>query len=109
MAMAASGITAQDPFFCTSAFRGNALHASLPGPYGEFAANGANNFCLPNGPYGNDLCTAVPDRGYEEGALVDLPAWKDQSDQTIAVGQSPRIALLRPVDGGRYRVEVVVR
>lgn len=63
-AMASSGITAQDPFFCTPAFRGNALHASLPGPYGEFAANGANNFCLPNGPYGNDLCTAVPDRGY---------------------------------------------
>jgi len=53
--------------------------------------------------------TAVPDRGYEEGALVDLPAWKDKSDQAIAVGQSPRIALLRPVDGGKYRVEVVVR
>ena len=53
--------------------------------------------------------TAVPDRGYEEGEIVDLPAWKEKSDQTIAVGQAPRIALLQPAEGGRYRVEIVIR
>jgi len=55
---------AQDPAFCSATFRGAALHPSLPGPYGEFAPNPANNFCLPNGPYGNNLCTGVPDQGY---------------------------------------------
>jgi hypothetical protein len=53
--------------------------------------------------------TAVPDRGYKEGALVDLPDWKERSDTTINVGQSPRIALLRQTEGGRYRVEIVIR
>lgn len=53
--------------------------------------------------------TAVPDRGYKEGEVVDLPAWKERSDETISVGQAPRIALLRPADGGRYRVEVIIR
>jgi hypothetical protein len=53
--------------------------------------------------------TAVPDAGYEEGALVDLPEWKAKSDATIAVGQPPRIALLRPAQDGKYRVEVVIR
>jgi hypothetical protein len=53
--------------------------------------------------------TAVPDTGYEQGAVVDLPDWKKKSEITIATGQSPRIALLRPVDGGKYRVEVVLR
>jgi hypothetical protein len=53
--------------------------------------------------------TAVPDRDYKEGALVDLPDWKERSDTPITVGQSPRIALLRPADGGRYRVEIVIR
>jgi hypothetical protein len=55
---------AQNPVFCSAAFRGDALHPSLRGPYGEFAPNPANNFCLPNGPYGNDLCTVVPDQVY---------------------------------------------
>jgi hypothetical protein len=53
--------------------------------------------------------TAVPDRDYKEGALVDLPDWKERADTPIAVGQSPRIALLRPAGGGRYRVEIVIR
>jgi hypothetical protein len=53
--------------------------------------------------------TAVPDDGYERGAVIELPDWKKKSDAIIATGQTPRIALLRPVDGGRYRVEVVLR
>jgi len=53
--------------------------------------------------------TAVPDRGYDEGDLIDMPAWQDRSDATIAVGQPPRIALLRPADDGKYRVELVLR
>ena len=53
--------------------------------------------------------TAVPDTGYEMGALVDLPDWKNKSDVTIATGQPVRIALLRPVEGGRYRVEMVLK
>jgi hypothetical protein len=60
----AASTGAQDPVFCSAAFRAAALHPSLRGPYGEFAANPANNFCLPNGPYGNDLCTVVPDQVY---------------------------------------------
>jgi hypothetical protein len=51
---------------------------------------------------------AVPDTGYEEGALVDLPDWRRKGDGTIAVGQPARIALLRP-DGERYRVELLLR
>ena len=53
--------------------------------------------------------TAVPDDDYEEGALIDLPDWKKKSETTIATGQQPRIALLRPADGGKYKVEIVVR
>ncbi|MBA2303011.1 MAG: peptidase M14 [Acidobacteria bacterium] len=53
--------------------------------------------------------TAVPDTGYETGATVDLPEWKTKGDSTIATGQSPRIALLRPADGGRYRVELILK
>ena len=52
--------------------------------------------------------TAVPDRGYEVGATVDLPHWKDTVEHPIATGEQPRLALLRQVDGGRYRVEVVL-
>ena len=43
---------------------------------------------------------AVPDTGYETGALVDLPDWKKKGDQTIGTGQPARLALLRPADGG---------
>ena len=53
--------------------------------------------------------TAVPDRGYEVGALIDLPEWKETSAATIGVGQPARVALLRPADGGKYRVEIVLR
>lgn len=53
--------------------------------------------------------TAVPDTGYEAGALVDLPDWKNTTDATISTGQSARIALLRPADGGKYRVEMILR
>jgi hypothetical protein len=53
--------------------------------------------------------TAVPDTGYEVGAVVDLPEWKKKGDTIIATGQQPRIALLRPTGDGRYRVELVIR
>ncbi len=53
--------------------------------------------------------TAVPDTGFETGAMVDLPDWKKKGDLTIATGQQPRIALLRPADGGKYRVELVLK
>jgi hypothetical protein len=53
--------------------------------------------------------TAVPDSGYETGTLVDLPDWKAKSDATIGTGQSARFALLRATEGGKYRVEMVLR
>jgi len=53
--------------------------------------------------------TAVPDTGYETGALIDLPDWKLKSDATIATGQPARIALLRPAEGGKYRVELLLK
>ena len=53
--------------------------------------------------------TAVPDTGYEVGAQVDLPAWQKKTDVTISTGQPPRIALLRPSEEGKYRVEMVLR
>ena len=53
--------------------------------------------------------TAVPDTGYETGTLVDLPDWKTKTEVTIGTGQAPRIALLRPADNGKYRVELVLR
>ena len=53
--------------------------------------------------------TAVPDDGYEVGAAVDLPDWKKKGDVTIATGQQPRIALLRPAEGGKYKVELVLK
>jgi hypothetical protein len=57
---------------------------------------------------GTDM-TAVPDTGFETGALVDLPDWKETSKRTISIGQPPRIALLRPAAGGKYRVELVLK
>jgi hypothetical protein len=53
--------------------------------------------------------TAVPDTGYEIGALVDLPDWKANGDVTIATGQPPRIALLRPAESGKYKVEMLLK
>jgi hypothetical protein len=52
---------------------------------------------------------AVPDSGYAEGTLVDLPDWRSRGEVTVAVGQPARIALLRPAEGGKYRVEIVLR
>ena len=53
--------------------------------------------------------TAVPDTGYQEGALVDLPDWSKKTEATLATGQASRIALLRPADGGKYRVELLLQ
>ncbi|HXG54397.1 MAG TPA: M14 family metallopeptidase [Vicinamibacterales bacterium] len=53
--------------------------------------------------------TAVPDTGYEAGTLVDLPDWKQKGSALIATTHPARIALLRQVPGGKYRVEVVLR
>jgi hypothetical protein len=53
--------------------------------------------------------TAVPDTGYETGTLVDLPDWRVTTDATISTGQAARVALLRAAEGGKYRVELVVR
>ena len=52
---------------------------------------------------------AVPDTGYTEGAMVDLPDWRMKGDVTIAVGQPLRIALLRAADAGKYRVDMLLR
>jgi hypothetical protein len=43
------------------------------------------------------------------GASVELPDWREQSQMPIVVGQPPRIALLRPLEDGRYRVELVLK
>ena len=53
--------------------------------------------------------TVVPDTGYEMNALVDLPDWQKKSDVTVGLGQSPRLALLKPAEDGKYRVELVLR
>ena len=53
--------------------------------------------------------TVVPDTGYQLNAVVDLPDWQQRSDVTIGIGQPPRIALLKPAEGGKYRVELVLR
>ena len=53
--------------------------------------------------------TAVPDTGYAMGALVDQPDWKQKKEGTIATGQPARIALLRPAEGGKYRVEILLK
>ncbi len=53
--------------------------------------------------------TAVPDAGYQEGQLIDLPDWRGRGEASIAVGQPARIALLRPAADGKYRVTLIVR
>jgi hypothetical protein len=52
---------------------------------------------------------AVPDTGYSEGDMVDLPDWTVSGGTTIAVGKPLRIALLRPAGSGKHRVESVLR
>ena len=52
---------------------------------------------------------AAPDRDYREGALVDLPDWRRKGETSIAVGQPARIALLKPAQDGKYRVELILK
>lgn len=53
--------------------------------------------------------TIVPDQGYEMGATVELPDWQAKAQSPITIGQPPRLALLKPIEGGKYRVELVLR
>jgi len=53
--------------------------------------------------------TVVSDTGYREGAIVDLPDWRARADPAIAVGQAPRLALLKPAEEGKYRVELILQ
>jgi hypothetical protein len=53
--------------------------------------------------------TIVPDEGYEAGKVIDLPDWRARAQAPIVLGQPPRFALLRPAEGGKYRVEQIVR
>jgi hypothetical protein len=52
---------------------------------------------------------AVPDAGYQEGQLVDLPDWRKRGETSIGTGQPARIALLRPSADGKYRVDLVLK
>jgi Zinc carboxypeptidase len=56
--------------------------------------------------------TAIPiaDDAIAAGQVVDLPEWKTKGPATIAVGQTARIALLKPgTEPGKYVVEAVIR
>jgi hypothetical protein len=53
--------------------------------------------------------TVVPDEDYKLGASIDLPDWRGKVRAPIVIGQPPRIALLRALDDGRYRVEHLLR
>ena len=53
--------------------------------------------------------TIVPDQGHERGAIVNLPDWQAKAQAPITLGQPPRIAVLRPIEGGKYRVELILR
>ena len=44
-----------------------------------------------------------------EGELVDLPPWRATQEITLAVGQPARLMLLRTVEGGKYRVELLLK
>ena len=52
---------------------------------------------------------AIPGGDYEEGQVVNQPDWRQKGEAVIAVGQPARIALLKPVDAGKYRVELVLK
>ena len=46
----------------------------------------------------------------EAGQLVDLPEWKVKQQETVAVGQPARLALLKPAAApGKYQVELVLK
>ena len=53
--------------------------------------------------------TVVFDLGYEKGTTVDLPDWQTRVESPISTGQPPRLALLKPADGGKYVVEMIVK
>jgi hypothetical protein len=56
--------------------------------------------------------TAIPlvDEAIAAGQVVDLPEWKAVAATTIAVGQTARIAILKPaVEPGKFVVEAVLR
>jgi hypothetical protein len=53
--------------------------------------------------------TIVPDEGYAMGAAIDLPDWRTKVKAPIVLGQPPRLALLRPLEDGKYRVELVLK
>ena len=52
--------------------------------------------------------TIVPDQGYQVGAVMDLPDWQAKSPTPLTIGQPPRLALLRPIEGGKYKVELIL-
>lgn len=85
---------AMDPYFCSSSFRGAALIPEYSGPYGLFPPNSLLNFCMPNGPYSNDLCTVVPDRGlgvfdFRRACYMHDMAyfWTPLADRSVIDGQ----------------------
>jgi hypothetical protein len=43
------------------------------------------------------------------GAAIDLPDWRTKVKAPIVLGQPPRLALLRPLEDGKYRVELVLK
>lgn len=56
--------------------------------------------------------TVIPaiDDELQEGQMVELPEWKARAENTIAVGQPARLAILKPAaEPGKYVVEVVFR
>lgn len=56
--------------------------------------------------------TVVPviDDSLEQGAVVDLPEWKNKSAVTVAVGQAARLAILKPaLEPGKFVVHTVFK
>ena len=56
--------------------------------------------------------TVVPviDDSLEQGAVVDLPEWKNKSAVTVAVGQTARLAILKPApEPGKFVVDTVFK
>jgi hypothetical protein len=56
--------------------------------------------------------TVIPlaNDGIDIGQIVDLPEWKAKQSATLAVGQSARLALVKPAAApGKYQVELVLK
>jgi hypothetical protein len=51
----------------------------------------------------------APDNGYEEGSIIDLPDWRTKTKATITVGAPARLALLKPTERGKCRVEMTLK